>query len=76
MNKTISSLLIFLTTQVSNSAEDNQPLPLGSTVLPEITFSVGEPNNTNQRLQNLRVTNFRDEEFSDQILLVMYHASW
>ena len=73
MKKILSS---FLLTTLLSFGENGQPLSVGSTVLPEITFSVGEPNFNEQSLENFRVTNFRENEFEGQVLLVMYHAAW
>ena len=51
-----------------------EPTAVG-TILPEsITYSIGEPDESNQFLQNLRLSNFRG--FDGQVILLMYHASW
>jgi len=51
-----------------------QALPLGTEVLEEVTFSLGDPDNAENFLENLSLANFR--QFPGEVILVVYHASW
>ncbi len=57
-----------------SSLKAQEPLAVGTIVPERITFSIGDASTNGSSLENLRLGNFR--QFDDQVIILMYHASW
>ena len=70
----LKSFFIHISTVLCTSLFAFAQAPLGTIIEDDLLYSRGDPDNNGNFLVNLRPANFR--EFPNEVLLVVYHASW